>query len=346
MKLRPAVTMLAAAAMTVALPVLAQSSDLLAFVSIRSGDPHIHLYSDGVDRAITQGPGVHTHPALSSEGRVAFLKSVGGVTRVFVTGPMGAEPRRLNTGDRMEFGPSWSPDGRSLAYYSADPSQPGTELRIVDLASGAAVTVRAAGSEMGPHPVTWSADGSKLAFLAHDAKGQKQVHVVRRDGTGLSNVSGSYSDRNKGSAEISPDGSKVVFTADARQRRPIVLVDLASGKATELTPQPEAAYEIARWSPDGRQLAVVRVAQFELPDARNDIFVMNADGSGLRNLSNHPAEDFDPRWSSDGRSIVFASLRGGTSQLYRAGLLNGRTEVVSRGHRSHDMDHVVRGLPQ
>lgn len=340
--LRGGVAALALAASQPFAALAAPPSDLIAFVSTRSGDPQIHLVSQGSEKPITQGKGVHTQPALAGDGRLAFLKSVDGIPRVFVTGALGESPRQLNGGRRMELAPSWAPDGSALAYFSADPSEAGMELHIVDFKQGSTATLRAAGSEMGPSPASWSADGSRLAFLAQDAKGARQVHVVERNGSSLVNVSGSFNARNKASAEISPDGRQVVYVADARQRRPLVLVDLATGASKELTPEPDAAFEVARWSPDGRQLAVVRSANPAEAGTRSDVFVMNPDGSGLRNLSQHPAEDFDPRWSSDGRSIVFASLRSGTSQLYRVDLFAGRTEAVSKGHGSHDMDHVVR----
>jgi len=47
-----------------------------------------------------------------------------------------------------------------------------------------------------------------------------------------------------------------------------------------------------------------------------DVFVMNADGSGQRNLSRHPAHDTNPAWSPDGRKIAFVSRRDGGQDLY------------------------------
>jgi Tol biopolymer transport system component len=51
-------------------------------------------------------------------------------------------------------------------------------------------------------------------------------------------------------------------------------------------------------------------------NTNGEIFVMNADGSGQRNLSRHPAHDFYPAWSPDGRKIAFLSRRDGRLEIY------------------------------
>ena len=43
---------------------------------------------------------------------------------------------------------------------------------------------------------------------------------------------------------------------------------------------------------------------------------MNADGTGVERLTTHRGKDFMPRWSPDGRSILFHSDRGGNEDVY------------------------------
>lgn len=49
-----------------------------------------------------------------------------------------------------------------------------------------------------------------------------------------------------------------------------------------------------------------------------EVYVMNSDGSEIKNLSQHVLPDFEPRWMADGQSVLFVSLRDRYSQLYRA----------------------------
>lgn len=72
------------------------------------------------------------------------------------------------------------------------------------------------------------------------------------------------------------------------------LLELISGKSARGDVQTPA------WSPDGRKLAFV-----SRRDGNAEIYVMNADGSGLRKLTRSPSYDRDPAWSPDGRAIAF-----------------------------------------
>jgi Tol biopolymer transport system component len=65
------------------------------------------------------------------------------------------------------------------------------------------------------------------------------------------------------------------------------------------------------WSPDSSQIAF-----YSNRDGNAEIYVMNADGSAQRRLTDHPADDGYPAWSPDGEQIAFDSDRGGTFDIY------------------------------
>ena len=67
------------------------------------------------------------------------------------------------------------------------------------------------------------------------------------------------------------------------------------------------------WSPDGKKITFVFAEQ----DSNSDIHVMNADGSGLVNLTNSPEADWKPSWSPDSKKITFVSVgQDRNSEIY------------------------------
>jgi TolB protein len=64
-------------------------------------------------------------------------------------------------------------------------------------------------------------------------------------------------------------------------------------------------------------------------DGGSQIFLVGADGSGLRRLATSPGIDTEPRFSPDGGSIYFSSDRGGSPQIYRMGVTGGPPERVT-----------------
>jgi Tol biopolymer transport system component len=90
-----------------------------------------------------------------------------------------------------------------------------------------------------------------------------------------------------------------------------------------------------QWSPDGKQIA------FSMVDKSNgnfNIFVVNTDGTGLKNLTDAPRFSADPAWSPDGKKIAYASDRPGAR--IRLWLMNAdgseQTDVLGR-----DLYHAV-----
>lgn len=64
------------------------------------------------------------------------------------------------------------------------------------------------------------------------------------------------------------------------------------------------------------QLSNTKIAFASNRDGNYEIYVMNADGTGLLRLTNNPAGDFDPSWSPDGSKILFVSERDGNNEIY------------------------------
>jgi len=320
------------------------STASVAYVSLRSGDPQIWVRNkQGQEQVLTQGKAVYAQPALARDGRLAYVAREAGRPVVYTMNGDGSAQQRVSTAADAEMAPSWSPDGRSLAFYALDLQTGKAVLRLVDLQTRTSTTVAGPSMSMGPASASWSADGKRLSFLGQDAKGRNQAFVVQHDGTGLKELSSKFAPRGAAWAELSPDGKKVVWVADFREKRShLVVTDIDSGQSTDLTADVVASHESPRWSADSQYIAFSSTRD-DPAGTRTDVHTMKFDGSDLRNLSRHPAEDFDPKWSSDGRHIIFASLRSGTALLYQVDLQGKKTEALAQ-HASHDMDHSVRPL--
>jgi dipeptidyl aminopeptidase/acylaminoacyl peptidase len=85
-------------------------------------------------------------------------------------------------------------------------------------------------------------------------------------------------------------------------------------------------------SPDGRLVAfTLRETDIEADRGRTDIWLLDLQqaGSTPRRLTQNPASDNLPRWSTDGRSLLFLSDRSGSSQIWRMSLAGGEAQQVS-----------------
>lgn len=151
-------------------------------------------------------------------------------------------------------------------------------------------------SNFSAYEPAWSADGTRIAF-ANKQAGTGGIMIVNGDGTGLVRVT---SDVNDGEPTWSPDGTRLAFIHVSAGRRRLVTANLDGSDLRVVTPTLERSLDDPEWSPDGSRLTFSDFA---------DIYVVNVDGSNLRNLTSSPAEPAradHPSWSPDGTRIAYA----------------------------------------
>jgi dipeptidyl aminopeptidase/acylaminoacyl peptidase len=83
-------------------------------------------------------------------------------------------------------------------------------------------------------------------------------------------------------------------------------------------------------SPDGTRIIFsVSKTDLESNRRRSDLYMVQADGSGIRRMTVNPANDVQPNWSPDGKSIYFLSTRSGSQQVWRLPLEGGEPERLT-----------------
>jgi len=116
-------------------------------------------------------------------------------------------------------------------------------------------------------------------------------------------------------------GSGQIVFASSRSGLPqLFLVNTDGTDLTQLTNMDAGACQPS-WSPDGMQLVFIspcggRGEFFETIYNESSLYIINADGTGLKQLTQSPGSDFDPAWSPDGKRIAFTSVREGFRQIY------------------------------
>ncbi len=113
---------------------------------------------------------------------------------------------------------------------------------------------------------------------------------------------------------------QVVFASTRSGIPQLYLVNADGTDLTQLTIVEQGACQPS-WSPDGLQLVFIspclgRADFFETIYNESSLYVINADGTGLDQLTAAPGSDFEPAWSPDGTRIAFTSVRGGFRQIY------------------------------
>jgi serine/threonine protein kinase/Tol biopolymer transport system component len=123
---------------------------------------------------------------------------------------------------------------------------------------------------------------------------------------------------------------QIVFASSRSVVPQLYLVNADGTDLTQLTNMDNGACQPS-WSPDGTQLVFIspclgRGEFFENIYNESSLYVINADGTGLKQLTPAPGSDFEPAWSPDGKTIAFTSVRGGFRQIYT---LDVETQAVT-----------------
>jgi len=238
--------------------------------------------------------------APKEQGSIVFTSNrEEGLWATYAMEPDGNAVHRLTFEfDQTLHEATWAPDGNRIAFVEFD--------GIYVLDAGAGAPTRILEDHTRSMKPVWSPDGTRIAFKSdRDRNGSgNEIYVVNADGTNLKRLT--YTTIDEWALDWSPDGQKIVYSVYTPEAQlGAYIMDADGTHVTRLLATMEVA-DVA-WSPDGSRIALAG-ARGNL--SFNSIFVVNPDGTDLRQLTEENADDQHPAWSPDGRRIAFQAGGG------------------------------------
>jgi Tol biopolymer transport system component len=239
-------------------------------------------------------------------GRIAYSLSTGSGMELHSVQADGSDDRTIPTPPGLPWLHAWAPDGSKIAVAIFPGG--GGERAIWVMNADGSNPLQVARSENVSVP-SWSPDGSTIAYAAR-ADGRTEIHLVNPDGSSdrIVHAQGAEGTFSIFSAQFSPDGTQILFVMDT------------DGTNVRRVTTTGSDYD-PHWSPDGTQIVFTRQEVVEAGGrsvATSDIFVMKADGSDVRRLTNGDDRNTNlyPQWAPDGTKIAYlAGITGGPGAL-------------------------------
>ncbi len=256
-------------------------------------------------------------------GKIAFMseRDYQQHSSIYVMDADGTQVHRLTDSSIWVEAPSWSPDGKQIAFDLLSPEQDGSSTAYrtsgiyVMNADGSDRKAITTGEDYSP---AWSPDGKSIAFYSV-RDGKIGLYVMDADGGNERKLLDSLNPPMNEAPSWSPDNQKIAYTQEPDGVLYAIPVDLSSMPAP--ISHTDIRLKFPVWSPDGTMIAAYS-------DPGSDIYVMNADGTGLRKLSpGAEGMDYAASWSPHSKHLLYADIDG----FYVVDVSTGKVAILTNG---------------
>ena len=307
----------------------------IVFHSEHDGNKEVYVMNaDGTNQTRLTNHSAHdAWPSWSPDGtKIAFLSQRDGNNEVYVMNADGTNQVNLtNNSGTSDGNPSWSPDGTKIAF---DSDRSGKNQLYVMNADGTNQTRITSNSSVDTNP-SWSPFLATTPTISLSAislpignvnvgDSGLQILTVTNTGTATLDVTGiTLSGTDAGEFAVSP----TIFAVAAGQSQDITVAlspTSTGAKSASLLIAHNASGSPSSVALSGTGILLPapdlqiagKIAFYSTRDGNYEIYVMDADGSGVTRLTDDPAQDLLPTWSPDGMRIAFRSARDGDQEIY------------------------------
>ncbi len=240
--------------------------------------------------------------------RIAYITAVGlgnnTTYSLLVADSDGYNPQVVARSKEALLSPSWSPDGKKIAYVSFESGN--SAIYVQDITTGSRKLVSAHPRGINGAPA-WSPDGSKMA-LALSYVGNLELFVLDMASRQETRLTNSLSIDTE--PVWSPDGQSIFFTSDRSGRPQIYQVSAAGGSAQRISFQGQNNANAAI-SYDGKQLAMVQGNG----NVYRIVIMDRSLGGQVRPLSPGPIDE-SPSFAPNASMLLYAATEGRRGVLY------------------------------
>ncbi len=268
----------------------------IAFSSERDGIREIYVMdADGTNvTRLTYNSALDSNPEWHPSGsEIAFYSDRDGDFEIYVMDAEGTNVTQLTYNTNKDGNNCWSPDGNKIAFCSDRDGD--FEIYVMD-AEGTNVTQLTYNTAVDTIP-HWSPDGSKIAFCS-DRDGDYEIYVMDADGMNQEQLT--YNNETDIPGEWSPDGNKILFCSncDGDMFLDIYIMDVDGTNVEQLTTKRDGHEYFdfdPAWALGGKKILFVSGTSDLARDF--EIYVMDADGTNLTQLTTNTANDWEPDWT-------------------------------------------------